>query len=112
MYTLVVICQESSGRRKTKFIFGFDNNVTNIFNNRTIFLVVMELGLWMVMEAVEVMLFSLDRYKLVVLDHCHWTINLKNFPSELNVLNYESVKFDNRHFEVFEPFLSHFETVF
>ena len=48
-----------------KFIFGFDNNVTNICNNRTIVLVVMELALWMVMVAV---LFSLDCYKLVVLD--------------------------------------------
>ena len=59
-----------------KFTFGFDNNVTNICNNKTIVLVVMELALLLVMVAVLMMLFSLDCYKLVVLDHCHWTINL------------------------------------
>ena len=58
-----------------KIIFGFENNVTNICNNRTFVLVVKELALLLVMVAVEVMLFSLDCYKLVVLDHCHWTLN-------------------------------------
>ena len=51
-----------------KFIFGFDNNVTNICNNITIVLLVNELALLLVMMAVELMYFSLDCYKLVVLD--------------------------------------------
>ena len=69
-----------------KFILGFDNNVTNICNNRTIVLVVMELALLLVMVAVELMYFSLDCYKLVVLDHCHWTLNFARL--EVNILEY------------------------
>ena len=53
---------------KVDNILGFDNNVTNICNNRTIVLLVNELALLLVMVAVELMYFSLDCYKLVVLD--------------------------------------------
>jgi hypothetical protein len=69
---------------KVDNILGFDNNVTNICNNRTIVLMVMKLALLLVMVAVELMYFSFDCYKLVVLVHCHWTLNFARL--EVNIL--------------------------
>ena len=68
---------------KEKFIFGFDNNVTNICNNRTIVLVLM----------------ALDCYKLVVLDHCHWTLNFARL--EANISEYINNIFSCSKLDVF-----------